>query len=72
MIVLYCLACFAAGVIGTLVCMLVFGCPHNYDTKIHKVDHMYSDGTYRCTTWLYTNTCKHCGKVKVKEVASKK
>ena len=56
--------------IVTLIGMLVFRCTHSYETRIHKVDHYYSDGTRHYTSWIYTNTCKYCGKVKVKKVSS--
>jgi len=71
MITIFHLACFGVGVIGTLFFMAMFGCHHTYETRIHKVDSFYSDGTYKCTYWIYTNTCKYCGKVKVKQVGRK-
>lgn len=71
MVIIYCLASFAFGVIGTLAFLLTFGCKHIYETRIHKVNHYHSDGTPKYTSWIYTNTCKYCGKVKVKEVGKK-
>lgn len=64
----YCLASFMLGVLLTLAGMLIFGCKHEYKTRIHKVTHHYCDGTPHFTSWIYTNTCKYCGKVKVKKV----
>jgi len=68
MVFYYCLASFALGVLLALAGILIFGCKHDYRTRIHKVDHYYSDGTRHYTSWIYTNTCKYCGKVKVKKV----
>ncbi len=68
MVFYYCLASFMLGVLLALAGILIFGCKHDYRTRIHKIDHYYSDGTYRYTSWIYTNTCKYCGKVKVKKV----
>jgi len=71
MIYIIYVACFIAGMVATLVFLATVGCSHSYQTRIHKVDHYYSDGTYRYTSWIYTNTCRHCGKVKVKNVGKR-
>ena len=62
---------FFAGLIAALLFCLFFTCKHNYETKIHKVDCHYSDGTPKCTKWIYTQTCCHCGKIKSKVVGLK-
>ena len=62
---------FFAGFVLAEVILLVFTCKHDYETRIHKVDCHYSDGTPKCSKWIYTQTCKYCGKIKTKVVGLK-
>lgn len=62
---------FFAGFIVALLFCLFFTCKHDYETKIHKVDCHYADGSPKCTKWIYTQTCKYCGKIKSKTIGLK-
>jgi len=62
---------FFAGFIVAELIMLFFTCKHDYETRIHKVEKVYADGMIKKTYWIYTQTCKHCGKIKTKTVGLK-
>lgn len=62
---------FFAGLIVALLFCLFFTCKHDYETRIHKVEHRSALGDPTYTSWIYTQTCRHCGKIKVKEVGNK-
>lgn len=65
---------FFAGFILALLFCLYFTCKHDYETRIHKVEKLYDggiDGMRKSTYWIYTQTCKHCGKIKSKVVGLK-
>ena len=62
---------FALGFAAACFIFMFFTCKHDYETRIHKVDCHYSDGTPKCSKWIYTQTCKHCGKIKTKTVGLK-
>lgn len=62
---------FALGFVVACFIFMFFTCKHDYETRIHKVDCHYSDGTPKCSKWIYTQTCKYCGKIKTKTVGLK-
>ncbi len=62
---------FFAGFIAALLFCLFFTCKHDYETRIHKVDKVYADGMLKKTYWIYTQTCRHCGKIKSKTIGLK-
>lgn len=62
---------FFAGFICALLIIMFFSCKHDYETRIHKVDKVYADGMIKKTYWIYTQTCRHCGKIKTKTVGLK-
>ena len=64
-------ALFPAFALGACFIFMFFTCKHDYETRIHKVDCHYSDGTPKCSKWIYTQTCKYCGKIKTKTVGLK-
>lgn len=43
----------------------------DYETRIHKVYKVYADGMVKKTYWIYTQTCRYCGKIKTKTVGLK-
>lgn len=62
---------FFGGFVLAELIMLFFTCKHDYETRIHKVERVYDDGMIKNTYWIYTQTCRHCGKIKSKVVGLK-
>ena len=62
---------FALGFVVAFLIFMFFTCKHEYETRIHKVEKLYADGMLKKTYWIYTQTCKHCGKIKTKTVGLK-
>lgn len=62
---------FALGFAVACFIFMFFTCKHDYETRIHKVEKLYDDGMIKNTYWIYTQTCKHCGKIKTKTVGLK-
>lgn len=62
---------FALGFVVACLIFMLFSCKHDYETRIHKVEKLYDDGMIKSTHWIYTQTCKHCGKIKTKTVGLK-
>ena len=62
---------FVLGVGFIALIFIKFTCKHDYETRIHKVDKLYADGMIKKTYWIYTQTCKHCGKIKSKTIGLK-
>lgn len=62
---------FVLGVGLITIIFMWFTCKHDYETRIHKVEKVYADGMLKKTYWIYTQTCKHCGKIKTKTVGLK-
>lgn len=68
---IFLLPAFMIGFICALLYILCFSCKHDYETRIHKVEHRNTLGDPTYTSWIYTQTCRYCGKIKTKTVALK-
>lgn len=55
---------FGCGIVATLLYLIKFGCIHKYETIDQNVVKYFHNGS-NATKIVYTNRCKHCGKLKM-------